>query len=212
MSIFKRIREAFGGDRGTKAAKPRIRERLGAWGAGAVMGQGVELVGELASIFIGPNVVLGDGARLVCAPGGTIQLGTGTVVHPRAYIDTGKGGRVTLGERNSVNPYCVIYGHGGLTTGAYVRIAAQTVIIPANHVFDDPTLPIARQGLRKKGIVIGDDVWIGAGCQILDGVEIGSGAVIAAGSVVNRRVEPFTVVGGVPARVIKSRNKEGHIS
>lgn len=187
---------------------PSLQERLGEWGAGAELGQGVDIVGEVARIKVGPGVSIGDGARLVCAPGGSITLGAGTVIQPRAYLDTGKDGHITLGERNSINPYCVIYGHGGLTTGAFVRIAAHTVIIPANHVFDDPTVPITRQGLRKQGIAIGDDVWIGAGCQILDGVTIGNGAVIAAGSVVNRAVEPFTVVGGVPARVLKRRNQE----
>jgi acetyltransferase-like isoleucine patch superfamily enzyme len=187
---------------------PTLQEQLGAWGQGATLGQNVEIVGDLAHINIGAGVSIGDGARLVCAPDGSITLGAGTVIQPRAYLDTGKGGHIRLGERNSVNPYCVIYGHGGLTTGAFVRIAAQTVIIPANHVFADPTVPITRQGLRKLGITIGDDVWIGAGCQILDGVTIGNGAVIAAGSVVNRPVEPFTVVGGVPARVLKRRGIE----
>jgi acetyltransferase-like isoleucine patch superfamily enzyme len=206
MSFLKSLRFAVSRNRARHAEAPDVRKQLGGWGAGATLGQGVELVGDLASIFIGPNVMLGDGARLVCAVGGTIRLGANTVIQPRAYLDTGAGGRISLGEHNSVNPYCVIYGHGGLTTGAYVRIAAQTVLIPANHIFDDTTVPISRQGLRKKGIVIGNDVWIGAGCQILDGVEIGNGAVIAAGSVVNRHVDAFTVVGGVPARVIKTRD------
>lgn len=185
---------------------PSIQDRLGEFGEGATLGQGVEIIGDVSSIKVGPRVSIGDGARLVCAPGGSITLEAGTVIQPRAYLDTGKGGHIKLGKHNSVNPYCVIYGHGGLTTGAFVRIAAQTVIIPANHIFDDPSVPIARQGLRKQGIEIGDDVWIGAGCQILDGVTIGNGAVIAAGSVVNRAVEPFTVVGGVPFRVLKRRN------
>lgn len=190
---------------------PSLQELMGEWGEGAILGQGVEIVGELAQIRVGPGVSIGDGARLVCSPGGSITLGAGTNIQPRAYLDTGKGGHIKLGERNSVNPYCVIYGHGGLSTGAFVRIAAHTVIIPANHVYDDPNVPIARQGLRKQGITIGDDVWIGAGCEILDGVTVGNGAVIAAGSVVNRSVEPFTVVGGVPARVLK-RRKSGTFS
>lgn len=209
MGLFDWIRTVnCGAAPAPEPAPLSLQERLGAWGEGAVLGQGVEIVGELSSISVGPGVSIGDGARLVCAPGGSIILGAGTIIQPRAYLDTGKGGHIKLGERNSVNPYSVIYGHGGLTTGAFVRIAAHTVIIPANHVFSDPTVPIARQGLRKQGITIGDDVWVGAGCQILDGVTIGNGAVIAAGSVVNQTVEPFTVVGGVPARMLKRRNQE----
>ena len=203
MGLFNWIRSVC---RPAVPIPPSLQERLGAWGEGAVLGQGVEIVGEIASICVGKGVSIGDGARLVCSPGGSITLGAGTIIQPRAYLDTGKGGHIRLGEHNSVNPYCVIYGHGGLSTGAFVRIAAHTVIIPANHVFEDPNVPIARQGLRKHGITIGNDVWIGAGCQILDGVTVGNGAVIAAGSVVNRPVEPFTVVGGVPARVLKRRN------
>ncbi|MCK7515996.1 MAG: acyltransferase [Desulfobacterales bacterium] len=72
-------------------------------------------------------------------------------------------------------------GDGGLTIGNNVRIAAHTVIIPANHVFDDVNIPIRKQGLSKKGIVIEDDVWIGSGVKILDGVVIGKGCVIGAG-------------------------------
>ncbi len=65
---------------------------------------------------------------------------------------------------------------------------------------------LVSQGLNKKGIKIGDNVWIGAGCTILDGVEIGTGSVVAAGSVVTKSVESYTIVAGVPAKVIKKRS------
>lgn len=115
------------------------------------------------------------------------------------------GGEITMGDFCSVNPYTVLYGHGGLHMGEGVRIAAHCVMIPANHNIDDPDIPVRKSGLTKKGIRIGNDVWIGARCVILDGVTIGEGAVIAAGAVVNRDVEPFMIVGGVPAKPIKSR-------
>ena len=189
---------------------PETLPAFGAFGAGSQLGRNVEIVGDPALIRLARNVKIGDGARLVCADAASsIELGEGTVIAPRAYLDTGPGGRIALGAKCTVNPYCVVYGHGGFVTGDYVRIAAQTVIIPANHVFDDPDLPISRQGLRKQGIRVGTDVWIGAGCRILDGVNIGDGAVIAAGAVVHRDVEPFAVVAGVPARFIKSRRPAG---
>ena len=115
------------------------------------------------------------------------------------------GGEIVLGENCSVNPFCVLYGHGGLHIGNYVRIATHCVFVPANHVFDDPDMPIARQGQTTEGIRIGDDVWLGAGCRVLDGVVIGQGAVIGAGSVVTKEVPSMTIVAGVPARVIGSR-------
>lgn len=185
------------------------KKRLGKFGEGVSLAENVELVGELHNIFIDDHVIIGSGVRIVCTDNSSeIFIGSGSVIQPRAMIDTGPGGKVHLGKNNSVNPYCVIYGHGGLVTGEYVRIAAHTVIIPANHIFDDPEIPIAKQGLEKKGIHIQNDVWIGAGCRILDGVNIGQGSVIAAGAVVNKDVPPYTVCGGVPARFIKKRLKK----
>ena len=182
---------------------------LGSFGIGSKIGRNVEFNGCSSRVFVGSNVYIGDGARLtVTDDSAKIIIGDGTIIQPRAYLETGPGGQIELGQRNSVNPYCVIYGHGGLVTGNFVRIAAQTVIIPANHIFDDTEQPIARQGLRKLGIVIGDDVWIGSGCHILDGVNIGKGSVIAAGAVVNRDVASFSVMGGVPAKLIKMRGRK----
>ncbi|MDH5496544.1 MAG: acyltransferase [Nitrospira sp.] len=185
---------------------PLVKYGFRSYGQGTKLGNGVEVIGVASRILLGQNVSIGDGVRLVCSDQtAEIIIGDGTVIQSRAILETGPGGRIELGKMNSVNPYCVLYGHGGLTTGDYVRIAAHTVIIPASHVFEDPDRPIARQGLTKQGIRIGRDVWIACGCRILDGVEIGDGSVIAAGAVVNRNVVPFAVVGGVPAKVIKMR-------
>jgi acetyltransferase-like isoleucine patch superfamily enzyme len=115
------------------------------------------------------------------------------------------GGDIVVGQKSSFNPYCMVYGHGGLHIGNGVRIATQTVIIPANHGFDDPSTPISEQPLSKRGIVIGDDVWIGAGVRVLDGVTIADGCVIAAGAVVARSTNPGGVYVGVPARLLRQR-------
>jgi acetyltransferase-like isoleucine patch superfamily enzyme len=71
-------------------------------------------------------------------------------------------------------------------------------------VFDDPNRPFVDQGITAQGIVVEDDVWLGAGAVLTDGVRVGKGAVVAAGAVVTRDVPPHTVVGGVPARPIKN--------
>lgn len=156
-----------------------------------------------------------------------ISLGQGNRIHPTASLDTSLegtivigsnneilngcllmtyGGRIRIGDNCSINPYTVLYGHGeGLLIGNNVLIAGHCLIIPANHVFTRTDIPINRQGTSSKGIIIEDDVWIAAGCRILDGVTIGKGSIVAAGSVVNRSVEPYSIVGGVPARLIKSR-------
>lgn len=136
---------------------------------------------------------------------GVIEVGASTEILHGCLLMT-YGGSISIGANCSINPYTIIYGHGpGTIIGNNVLIAGQCMIIPANHNFSRTDIPINQQGTNSKGIIIEDDVWIAAGCTILDGVKIGKGAIVAAGSVVNRSVEPYSIVGGVPAKVIKSR-------
>jgi len=76
-----------------------------------------------------------------------------------------------------------------------------------NHVFDDPERPFIHQGITAQGIRIEDDVWLGTNAVITDGVQIGKGAVVAAGAVVTKNVPAHTIVAGVPAKVIKKINR-----
>ncbi|ANM14808.1 MULTISPECIES: acyltransferase [unclassified Rhizobium] len=112
-------------------------------------------------------------------------------------------GDVILGDDCSINPYACV--SGKVTCGNGVRIASHASIVGFNHGFDDPDRPIHRQGVVSLGIVIGNDVWIGANCVILDGVTIGSGAVIAAGAVVTQDIPALSIAGGVPAKVLRRR-------
>ena len=136
--------------------------------------------------------------------GGTITIGSEVEIMPGVIILT-YGGDIHIEENCSINPYCLLYGHGGLKIGKNVLIAGGTMIIPNNHIFKKASVPIVFQGNESKGIIIEDDVWIGHGCSILDGVKIGKGSVIAAGSVVKDNVEPYSLIGGVPAKFIKKR-------
>lgn len=172
---------------------------------GALVERHAIFKGDLTSINIGARARIMDWALVSTSEGGTISIGKRCEIHHGAQI-LSMGGSVRLGNEVSVNPYCVLYGQGGLTIGDGVRIAAHTVIIPANHRFDAPDKPIRKQPLSKKGIVIEDDVWIGAGVRILDGVVIHRGAVIGAGAVVTKDVPAFSVNAGVPCRVLSYRN------
>jgi acetyltransferase-like isoleucine patch superfamily enzyme len=115
------------------------------------------------------------------------------------------GGSVEIEVRAYIGPYCVLYGHGGLAIGRNTMIGAHTVIIPANHGFARIDVPMNEQPLTQKGIQIGEDVWIGAGCQVLDGVRIGNSAVIGAGSVVSRDIDAYAIAYGAPAAVVGNR-------
>ena len=94
---------------------------------------------------------------------------------------------------------------GGITLGNNVIVGNFVSFHSENHNFSDKGIPIRLQGVNHKGIVIGDNCWIGAKATILDGVHIGSGCVIAAGAVVTKSFPDNVVIGGVPARIIKNR-------
>ena len=114
---------------------------------------------------------------------------------PHAFIRIGRDS--LIGERN------ILRGQGGITVGDRVYTAPLVQMLAVNHVFADPARPFTEQGIIAEGIVVEDDVWIGAGAIITDGVRVGKGAVIAAGAVVTADVPAHTVAGGVPARVLR---------
>ena len=126
---------------------------------------------------------------------------------PRCYLaaDALVRGDVTLGADCTVNAQAALSGR--VRCGDGVRIAGHAALIGFNHVDDDPDTPIFRQGVRSRGVEIGDDVWIGANAVVLDGVRVGAHAVVAAGAVVSRDVPPYAVVGGSPARRLRDRRE-----
>jgi len=130
---------------------------------------------------------------------------TRLVVGERAWI-AGHAlvrGDVELGAHSTVNPYACI--SGKVRCGEGVRIASHVSIVGFNHGFEDPDVPIHAQKHESLGIVIEDDVWIGANAVVLDGVTIGKGAVIAAGAVVTKDVAPLSIMAGVPAKLVRKR-------
>ena len=114
-----------------------------------------------------------------------------------------------MGEDAALSPGVTVDASGGLIRiGKQVAIGPGTVLRAANHCFDSLEKPIMLQGHLYGEIVIEDDVWIAANCTITPGTRIGHGAVVGAGAVVTRDVEPYAIVGGVPARVTGSRRKD----
>lgn len=115
------------------------------------------------------------------------------------------GGSITIGNNFSTNINCHLNASvgGNINIGDNVLIGPNVVIRTANHNYNIKDLPINKQGHKFADINIENNVWIGANVVILGGVKIGEGSVIAAGAVVNRNIDPYTVSGGVPVRFIK---------
>jgi len=114
-------------------------------------------------------------------------------------------GELVLGRRSFVGEGCTIGVNERITIGDDVMIAQAATIRDTDHVFASRDVPMNQQGIDTSAVCIGDDVWIGHGAVVLKGVTIGRGAIVAAGSVVREDVPPMTIVGGVPARVLKTR-------
>lgn len=166
-----------------------------------------------SNIHLAHGVYLDEQTYLHATPRG-IWIGEnsivmhGAILHVYNFRDIPQAG-IKIGRDCLVGEYSVIRGQGGVEIGDRVYTSPFTQIIAVNHVFDDPQRPFVDQGITAQGIVIEDDVWLGAGAVVTDGVRVSRGAVVAAGAVVTRDVPPHTVVGGVPARVIKEIDGSG---
>jgi virginiamycin A acetyltransferase len=143
--------------------------------------------------------------------GSRIVISAGVVIDAFVKIKpVGGSGDVVIGENSYINSGTVIYSGNGVEIGSGVLIAANCTLAPVNHEFRVRNLPIAQQGFKpsRGGIMIADDVWIGAGCVILDGAQIGKGCVIGALSLVKEKLEPYTIYAGNPLAKIAERPQQ----
>jgi acetyltransferase-like isoleucine patch superfamily enzyme len=154
-----------------------------------------ELAQRIGATF-GERAFVARGAAVICDE---LHLGD------RSYIASGCQIRdhVRIGADTSLNPHVTVAGR--VTIGDGVRIASHAALYGFNHVTGDLEVPIWLQGLTEEGIVVEDDVWIGTHAVICDGVTVGAHSVVGAGAVVTHDVAPWSVVGGVPARLLRDR-------
>lgn len=154
------------------------------------------------------RLTIGRGSRIhrcsLVASGRGITLGESVHLYDGCVLNA-LDGEISIRDRSTFGPHMTIYGLGSVTIGSYVAVASYSTIVASNHNFADRDKPIMLQGSTGQGISIEDDVWIGTHGVILDGVTVGKGSVIAAGSVVTKNVAPYSVVAGVPARLIRNR-------
>lgn len=139
-------------------------------------------------IIVGDNVSIARNSILIC---------TGVIAH--------KGVGITIGDGTGINARAYLSGQGGIQIGSEVIFGPDVKIFSENHNYADQHLTIKAQGVTRKGVIIGDNCWLGAGVTVLDGVTIGKGCVIAAGSVVNRSIPDNSIAAGIPAKIIKNR-------
>ena len=151
--------------------------------------------------------------------------GHGSKIYRSVRMDTPPYRRFSLGERSVIESFSsinnavgdVIIGNhtriglhntiiGPVTIGNHVNLAQGITITALNHNFENPDQRIDEQGVSTKPIAIGNDVWIGANAVVLQGVTIGSHCVVAAGAVITKDVPDNTLVGGVPAKILKTLN------
>ncbi len=162
-------------------------------------------------IRLGRGVYLDQGTYLHACPNG-IEIGEnsivmhGAILHVYNFREIPTAG-IKIGKNCLIGEYCVIRGQGGVFIGDRVFTSPFTQLLAVNHVFNNPDLSFIEQGITAEGITIEDDVWLGAGAIITDGVRVGKGAVVAAGAVVTKDVPAHMVVGGVPAKVIRSTSE-----
>lgn len=178
--------------------------------------RGVIFAEKGAKIQFGHKVKTGSGLNLMehslinALSYDGVEIGNNFTLGKYAIIEcTGVlrnvGSSLKIGNNVGINHYCFLGVRGDIEIGNDVIFGPRVNIFSENHNFDDIDTPIKHQGVTKNKTTIGNDVWIGANVSIMSGVSIGDGSVIAAGAVVTKNIPSYSIVGGVPAKIIKSR-------
>ena len=139
--------------------------------------------------------------RMDTPPYRKFSLGDYSVVESYSCINNAVGD-VIIGDHTRVGLHNTVI--GPVTIGNHVNLAQGITVTALNHNFTEKDMRIDEQGVSTTPVTIGDDIWIGANAVILPGVTIGDHSVVAAGAVVTKDVPPHTLVGGVPAKIIKT--------
>ena len=137
--------------------------------------------------------------------GDNVTIGRFASVRPSGYYGREIGVGLRVGDRSSIGIGCYIGCSGGIEIGNDVMMSPNVQIYSENHDTDRVDVTMKSQGVTRARVVIEDDCWIASGSIVLAGVRIGRGSVVAAGAVVSADVPPWSIVGGVPARVLRSR-------
>jgi len=181
--------------------------------------KGLFLVGKNVQITHGRHILCGKNVKFedyaeihgLCEDGlifgDNVTIGRGVMIRPASYYgkDLGKG--LVMGNNSSIGPYGYVGCSGKIIIGNNVMFGPKCSLFAENHNFSDLEIEIKEQGVNQKGIVIEDDCWIGNNCIILDGVTIGRGSVIGAGTLVTKDITPETILVNKRTISIRSRRE-----
>jgi acetyltransferase-like isoleucine patch superfamily enzyme len=167
----------------------------------------------ISNISWGKWVQIGNGTTLSSYGESFLKIGNGVslgsyskYIVSSSFIEPGK--HIIIGNNVGIGDFAHIGGGGGVEIGNDTIVGAYLSCHPSNHNFGDLDKLIRNQGVNRSGIKIGQNCWLGAKVTILDGVSIGNGSIIAAGAVVNKSFPENSIIGGVPAKLLKQRIHE----
>lgn len=199
---------------GRAARGAMVRARLGHAGGLILCGPRVRLY-QPWHIRAGRDLYLDEACEIVGLSrrgivfGDRCTVGRFATIQPTNKLFDEPGEGMRMGDRSNIGPFGYIGCSGFIEIGSDVLMGPRVTLLAENHIETDAARPIKEQGVTRSFIRIEDGCWIGAGTIVVAGVTIGHGSVVAAGSVVTRDVPPFSVVAGVPARLLRSRRPGG---
>lgn len=187
-----------------------IRSRLGRAGGLVLCERNVRLY-HARHIRVGRSFSLEEGCEIVGLSkrgvifGNRCTVKKGALIRPTNVLLNEPGEGLFVGDGSNIGAFSYIGCSGYIEIGKNVMMGPRVNLMAENHNFERVDMPMKEQGVTRSFIKIEDDVWLGVGSTVTAGVTVGQGSIIAAGAVVTKDVPPFSVVGGVPARIIKSR-------
>lgn len=178
---------------------------------------GMLLVGKNVRITHGKHIRCGKNVKFedfseihgLCSEGlnfgDYVTISRGVMIRPSSYYGGDYGIGLTMGEHSSIGPYGYVGCSGRITIGKNVMFGPKCSLFAENHVFSNKNSSIKSQGVQQKGITIEDDCWIGSNVTILDGVTIGKGSVIGAGTLVTKDIKAGSIVVDKREKTIRER-------
>jgi acetyltransferase-like isoleucine patch superfamily enzyme len=185
-----------------------VRLWLGSAKGTFFLGQGCKIFNK-GLLRVGSNVYIGNFSYLDCLSTGGVDLGDNVTLREGCWLQLtsgydAPGASVTIGNSVYIGPRAILGAAAPIIIGDRCQFGANVSLIAENHDFSSEG-DIYGQGVVRKGITIGRDVWMGNNVIVLDGVTVGDGSVIGAGTVLTKSVPARSVVVGVPGRVIRTR-------